>query len=99
MVHPRPTIVRGVPSEGFGSSWSNGMAHEIIRPAEDAFICRQVRVVLVRVQDIQGELYLGETFVKVHVWTIAMESRSSRNNVVFCGLDSPFRAIAFLLGC
>ena len=69
------------------------MAHELIRLAKDALVCGDARVVFVRVQDIQGELHLGQTLVEIYVRAIAMKSRSCRNDVMFCGLYSPFRAI------
>jgi hypothetical protein len=63
MVGPGTAVIRRVPSEDFRSDGSNGVAAEVKRIPVDRFKSGQRRVVLIRVDRVEGQLNLLKTFV------------------------------------
>ena len=69
------------------------MLQEIIRGAMDSMIGRDSWVVFEGVDCIERHFDLRDTFVKVYVRAVSVESRPHRDDVVFTRAYRTFRAV------
>ncbi len=96
MVRPCAPVDRGFPSQDLGSNRSDGLLLKVIQAARQFLVSGFRGVVVVGSHDIEGELKLDETFVQICMWTVGMEPRSCRDDVVFCRADGSFRTVRVL---